>query len=118
MAYGIYLAVDQDRWFYGDFSSENKLTGTIYTDKNLSQKKNLSGYTVKIKMFTPRTIGARFDKTATIVSASGGTWEYAVQEGEMPIFGMYLVKAELTKSGVRESTLNHVEFQVLEGSSG
>ena len=81
-------------------------------------KKNLSGYTVKIKMFTPRTIGARFDKTATIVSASGGTWEYAVQEGEMPIFGMYLVKAELTKSGVRESTLNHVEFQVLEGSSG
>jgi len=118
LAYGIYLALDQDRWYRGDFSSENKLTGTIYTDKNRSQKKTLTGYTIKVRMFKPRTIGDRFNKTASIVSASGGTWEYALQEGEAPIFGLYEVKVELIKTGVRESTLNHVELLILEGPTG
>lgn len=114
MAYGLYLRLDQDVWARGDYSSENKLTGTIYTDKNRTQKKNLTGYTITIRMFKPRTIGDRFNKQASIVSASGGTFEYAIADGELPIFGLYEVKVELTKSGVKESTLNHVEFQVLE----
>ena len=118
MAYGLYLSLDQDTWYRGDYSSENKLTGTIYTDKNMTQKKNLTGYTIKIKMMKPRTIGDRFNKTASIVSASGGTFDYAVGEGEMPVFGLYEVKVELSKTGVRESSLNYVEFLILEGSTG
>ena len=115
MAYGLYLRLDQDVWARGDYSSENKLTGTIYTDKNRTQKKNLTGYTLTIRMFKPRTIGDRFAKTADIVSAANGTFSYAVASGEMPIFGLYEVVVTLTKTGVQESTLNHVELQVLEG---
>jgi len=115
MTYGIYLDLDTPRWFRNDFSSENKITGTIYTDVNKSVVKDLTGYTVKIKMFKPHQIGDRFNKTATIVSASNGTFEYAVQDGDMPIYGLYWMVVELTKSGVRETTLNDVEFQLLEG---
>ena len=115
MAYGLYLTLDQEHWYRGDFSSENKLTGTIFTNKNKTSKKDLSGYTVTIRLFKSRTIGDRFNNQATIVSAANGTFEYAVGEGEMPIFGLYEVVVTLTKSGVQESTLNHVELQVLEG---
>jgi hypothetical protein len=115
MAYGLWLTLDQDIWYRGDYSSENKLTGTIYTDKNRTVAKNLTGYTIKIRLFKPRTIGDRFNKTASIVTAADGTFDYAVGQGEMPIFGLYEVIVELSKSGVKESTLNHVELQVLEG---
>lgn len=115
MAYGLYLTLDQEHWYRGDFSSESKMTGTIFTNKNKTAKKDLSGYTVTIRLFKSRTIGDRFNKQATIVSAANGTFEYAVGEGEMPIFGLYEVVVTLTKSGVQESTLNHVELQVLEG---
>lgn len=117
MAYGIYLRLNQSQWYRGDFSTENKLTGTIYVDKNRTITKDLTGYTITIRMMKTRTIGDRFNKQATIVSASGGTFSYAVQSGEMPIFGMYEVAVEISKTGVKETTLNHHEFQVLEGAS-
>ena len=118
MAYGIYLKLNQSQWYRGDFSTENKLTGTVYTDKNKTVVKDLTGYTVKIRMMKTRTIGDRFNKQASIVSATDGTISYAVQSGEIPIFGMYEVVVEITKTGVKETTLNHVEFQILEGASG
>ena len=117
MAYGLYLTLDQEQWYRGDFSSESKITGTLYTDKNRTVAKNLTGYTITIRLFKSRTIGDRFNKTASIVSASAGTFDYAVGQGEMPIFGLYEVVVTLTKSGVQESTLNHVELQILEGPS-
>ena len=117
MAYGNYLALDQKSWIRGDYSTDNKLTGTIYTDRNKVTAKNLTGYTIKIRLQKPSRIGDRFGKTATIVSASAGTWEYAVEDGEMPFFGVYEVKAEITKSGARETTLNYVELLILEGST-
>lgn len=115
MAYGLYLSLDQKRWFRNDFSATNKITGTLYTDVNQTVAKNLTGYTVTIKLYKPRTIGDRFNKTATIVTAADGTFEYAVGEGEMPIYGLYWMIIQLTKSGDRETTLNDVEFQILEG---
>ena len=115
MAYGLYLSLDQKRWFRNDFSATNKITGTIHTDVNKTVAKNLTGYTIKIKLYKPRTIGDRFNKTATIVTAADGTFEYAVGEGEMPIYGIYWCIVELSKSGDRETTLNDTEFQILEG---
>ena len=109
--------MDQPKWFRGDFSSTNKLTGTIYSDIKLTRKANLSGYTITIRLTKNHRWGDYFDKTATIVSASDGTFEYAVGEGEMPTPGIYNVKAELSKSGARESTLNRVELLVVEGAT-
>ena len=115
MAYGLYHTLDQKRWYAGDFSSENKLTGTIYTDKDRSSAKNLTGYTLTVRIYSRWYAGDRFNKTATIVTAASGTWSYAVADGEIPSAGLYLVKIELSKSGVVESTLNSEELHILEG---
>ena len=115
MVYGLFLVLDQLKWARNDFSSENKLTGTIYSDKQMVTPKNLTGYTIKVKMFKPGRLSDRFNKTADIVVAASGTWSYAVQQGEIPPPGIYWVKVELSKSGVQESTLNRVELLVLGG---
>lgn len=115
MAYGLYLSLDQKKWFRGDFSNTNKLTGTIFSDINQVTPKNLSGYTIKIKFFKENRLGERFNNTASVVSAANGTWEYAVQQGDIPPSGLYLVKAELSQSGDQESTLNRVEIMILRG---
>ena len=112
MAYGLYLKPDQVVWNRYDFSTENKLTGTIYTDKALSSAKNLTGYTLTIRLSHPNSSGDVFNKTGSIVTASSGTWSYTVTSGEMPANGIYVLKVDLNKSGVVESTLNRVEFHV------
>lgn len=115
MAYDSYLKLDQTRWYAGDFSSSNKLTGTIFTDSNLSQPKTLTSYTLTIRMYKAGHMTDLFNKAATIVGATLGTWSYAVATGEMPSPGIYYVKVELSQSGKRESTLNRVELHILAG---
>ena len=117
MAYGLYLVLDQREWYRNDFSSENKLTGTIYTDIGQTVKKNLTGFTITIQMHSGRAWGDRFDKTASIVSATGGTWSYAVTRADMPPPRIYKVTARITKSGVSETTLNRQELNVIVGPS-
>ena len=115
MAYGIYLKLDQTRAHRDDFSSDAFLTGTIYTNIGESVAKNLTGYTVTIRMHRPIHFGDFFNKEATIVVAANGTWSYLVKSAELPPRGLYYASVELTKAGVKESTLNRVEFHVLGG---
>ena len=117
MVYGLWLTLDQSQWFRGDFSATNLLTGTIYTNNNRTTAKNLTGYTLTVRMHRPKHFGDFFNKTASIAVAGDGTWSYAVQAGEIPPRGIYFVKIELTKSGDRESTLNRQELHILEGPS-
>ena len=118
MAYGFYHILDQDQWYRDDFSNTNKLTGTIYTNKQLTVKANLTGYTLTLRMMRNNRWGDHFGKDATIVSATAGTWSYAVETGDMPPPGIYNVKIELKQSGRQESTLNRQELYVLEGAVG
>ena len=115
MAYGLYLSLDQSKWFRNDFSDTDKLTGTVYTDINQTTAKNLSGYTIKVKFFGENKIGGRFDKTASAVVAANGTWAYAVADGDMPQPGLYLVKVELSNSTEQISTLNRTELVIVGG---
>jgi hypothetical protein len=117
MAYGLYLSLDQPKWFRNDFSDTDKLTGTIYTDINQTTAKNLTGYTIKVKLFKENRSGERFNKTATAVVAANGTWGYAVTDGDMPPPGLYLMKIELSTSTEQISTLNRTEFVILNGSA-
>lgn len=117
MAYGLYLIMDQPKWFRGDFSDTNKLTGTIYTDTKFTRKANLTGYTITIRLTKNHRWGDYFNKTGSIVSATNGTFSYAVAENEIPPPGLYNVKIELSKSGARESTLNRQELMVVEGAT-
>lgn len=115
MAYGSYLKLDQSSVYHGDFSSDAFLTGTIYTDSILSTAKTLTNYTLTVRMNKIGSTADSFNKTAEIVTAGSGTWKYLVATGELPSPGIYYVKIELSKSGVRESTLNTVELHVLRG---
>ncbi|UVF62432.1 upper tail fiber [Nitrososphaeria virus YSH_922147] len=116
MAYGAYLSLDQSKWASGDYSSSNKLTGTIYSDKDKTTALTLTGYTLTIRMFKSRWNSADyFNKEASIVSAGSGTFSYAVAQGEMPPDGRYMVKVELVKSGEQMSTLNDVYLFVRGG---
>ena len=117
MVYGLYLKMDQPKWFRDDFSSDDKMTGTIYTNLNLDAAKNLTGYTLFIRLYKGNRWGDHFGFQATIVTAADGTWPYAVGEGEMPPPAIYNVKLELKKSGTQESTINRVELFVVDGAS-
>jgi len=115
LVYGLYLNLDQNRWFRGDFSSDNALTGTIYTDVNQTTAKNLTGFAIQIRMHRPLHFGDFFNKPGTIVVAADGTFKRNLLQGETPPRGIYYVKAELSKSGVVESTINRVELHILGG---
>jgi len=118
LAYGLYLKLDQSRWYRGDFSTTNALTGTIYTDINEVTAKDLTGYTLTLRFHRPIHFGDFFNKAASIVSAANGTFKYNFVEGDTPPRGIYFVKVEIAKSGDRESTLNREEFFLLGGPSG
>lgn len=120
MAYGIWLSLDQERFFRNNFSSTNPITGTIYTDINQTTAKNLTGYTLKIRMSRPNGPGRFSDflnQAGTIVTAADGTWSLAIASGTTPHRGVYYVSVEISKSGDQETTLNRVEFHILEGPS-
>ena len=117
MAYGLYLLMDQPKWFRGDFSSTNKLTGTLYSDQKFSRKADITGYTITIRLTKNHRWGDYFNRVGSIVSATGGTFSYAISENELPPPGLYNVKIELSKSGARESTLNRQELLIIEGAT-
>ena len=118
MAYGLYISIDQPRWFREDFSDQDKLTGTIWTDKNEVTAKNLTGYTLKLRLHRPIHFGDFFNLTADIVVAASGTWSISITKGVVPPRGIYFAKMELSKSGTLVSTLNREELFILGGPSG
>jgi len=114
MAYGAYCKLDQTRWVRGNYSSSNKLTGTIYSDKLKTSAFNLTGYTLKVRIFKRWYNHDYFNKTADIVVAASGTWSYAVAQHEMPTTpGVYLLSIELSKSGEVMNTFPE-EFTIVE----
>jgi len=114
MAYGVYCTLGQTKWARGNYSSSNKLTGTIYSDKLKTSAFNLTGYTLKVRIFKRWYNHDYFNKTADIVVAASGTWSYAVAQHEMPTTpGVYLLSIELSKSGEVMNTFPE-EFTIVE----
>ena len=95
-----------------DYSSSNKLTGTIYSEKDKANPFNLTGYTLTIRIFKRWENMDYFNKTANITVAASGTWNYPVAQGEMVPEGLYLFVVELSKSGEVMSTFPE-EFMVV-----
>lgn len=116
MTYGVYLALDQTRWKRYDYSSDSYLTGTLYSDKAKTTAFDLTGYTLKVRMYKRWRNFDYFNKTATIVTAASGTWRYAVAQNEMVTPGFYLVEIELSKSGTVMSSFP-AEIEVMESPS-
>jgi len=115
--YGTYLRLNQKTWREFDFSTINKLSGTLFADKAMTTPRDLTGSTLKIRIYRRWRRLDRFNKSATITNPTAGTWEYTVAKGEMPRRGIYLLEVEIISSGVQESTFP-VEFFVQGSPSG
>lgn len=104
MVLGAYLTVDQKQLPYNDYSSSNKLTGTIYTTESRTTAFNLTGYTLKVRLYKRWFTSDYFGKTANITVAASGTWNYPIAQNECPPPGLYLIEIEMSQSGEVFST--------------
>lgn len=109
-----YLKLDQSVWAYNDFTDSNTyaLTGTIYTDSNLSSAATITGLTLTIKLTNVYDGTTSHSDTADIVTGASGTWRYKPSTGEMPNRGVYTVVIELTTSGTQSTTINRQELLI------
>ena len=119
LALAAYLKLDQKTFFRNDFSNSSsyRLTGTIYSDKAQTSAFNLTGYTLTIRLYKDWKNTDYLNKTATINSASGGTWYYNVAANDIGFSGIYLCKIELSQAGQQISTQNRTEVYIKEGAA-
>ncbi len=66
--------------------------------------KNLTGYTVTLKVWVLGAASVKFTGACTVTDASGGVCTYTVAETNFDTVGSYLAELELTRSGVVEDT--------------
>lgn len=109
-----YLKLDQTIVAYSDFTDSNTyaLTGTIYTDANLSSAATITGLTLTIEFTNVYEDSATFTDTADIVTAGSGTWRYKPSSGELPARGVYTVTIKTTVSGSQVTTINRQELLI------
>ncbi len=105
MVYGLWNKLVTSYFRSQDYSDEDLMTGTIYTDSAKTSVKNLTGYTLRIFIYDSVTKQTTINDSATIVTAANGTWSYAfTMTHPVPIEGIYETEIELTKTGVVVST--------------
>jgi hypothetical protein len=49
--YGQFFTININSWREGDFSSDSKLSGTVYVDKAKTTPKDLTGLSVRIRIY-------------------------------------------------------------------
>lgn len=113
MVLGLYLTLDQDIIFDGNYSDVSgfRITGTIYSDKEKTTPFTLTGYTLTMNMYK-NSFTDWFNQTCTITVAANGTFYIAVTSGMLPYPGLYNVAMTLTKSGSKVTTLNRQELLI------
>jgi len=95
--------LDQEIWVKGNYTatSGNGLSGTIYTEPKMANAKNLTGYTLKIRLYDQNRREV-FSDDCDILVAGSGTWEFLPVKGEFNIDFIGEVEIELTKSDETE----------------
>ena len=72
---------------------------------NLGAVKNISGYTIKLKMWKPGVPGTLIiNSTCVIDVGASGTCHYVIGATDMVTAGRYQAELELTATGIIEST--------------
>ena len=112
MTLGAYLTLDQSIINYGDYSSSSKITGTVYSDIYKSVLFNLTGYTIKLRLYRENGNVDYLDATCSAVVAASGTFSLTVTDGLLPIRGLYLAEVELSQSGILLSSINRAELLI------
>ena len=72
---------------------------------NLGTVKNISAYTIKLKMWAPGVPGTLIINGACVIdSGANGTCHYVIGATDMVTAGRYQAELELTSTGIIEST--------------
>lgn len=78
--------------------------------------RDLTGYTVNIKSWTPTAPGVLLvNKACAVTNASLGTCTYTLASGDFNTIGVYYAELELTATNIAESTET---FKVVVAESG
>lgn len=113
----LFLKLDQKYLPEGYFSKIYPISGTLYSDQNLTTVFNGTGYnSIWIRMSLPNSSLDFFNRQASWVSQIGGTFQYFVNKGELPPARVYRIKIELQDQNppVNEEISTYpVEFRVI-----
>lgn len=113
----LYLKLNQRYLPEGFFSETYPLSGTIYMDANMTTPFNGTAYpNIRVRIFHPLSWADLFNRTASWVSASSGTWQVFITKGQLPPADIYRIKVELTDANppVNEELSTYpIEFPIV-----
>ena len=91
--------LDSEVWVMGNYTDNTGegISGTIYSEPKMANVVNLTGYTLKIRLYDQNRREVFSDDCDILVAASG-TWEYLPPEGYFNFEFAGEVEIELTKS--------------------
>ena len=88
-----------ETWVKGNHTDNTGqgISGTIYTESKMVNVKNLTGYTLIIRMYD-QNLNEVYSNDVVIVTAADGTWELLPDVGSLGFDFIGEVEIELTKS--------------------
>lgn len=103
----LYCKLDKQTWGVEDFTDVDSLgiTGTIYSDINLTVPFNLTGYSLTFRIISHGRLIEDDNNNISIVSGSAGTWKYNPASGRMMVENNGEVVIRLEKSGTQISAI-------------
>jgi len=95
--------LDTEKWIKGNYtaSTGNGISGTIYTEEKMVNAKDITGYTLKIRLYDQNNQEV-FSDDADILIAASGTWEYLPALGKLNFTFIGELEVELLKSDSTE----------------
>lgn len=93
------LKLNTEEWSIDDFTSTsgNGISFTIYQEEKMVNVKNLTGYTLKMRLYDQDNIEV-FSDDVNILSAVAGTGEYLPSQGKLTFGFIGEVEIELSKT--------------------
>jgi len=104
----LYVKLDSHEWGVEDFTDEDalSLTGTIYSDRELSTAFDLTGYNLDFRMISQGKITLDDNGEDTeIVTAASGTFRYKPDNGKVVVEANGEVNIRLEKTGTQVSAV-------------
>lgn len=96
----LFSRLNQEVWTIGNYTENTGqgLSGTVFTESKEVNAKDLSGYTLKIRLYDQNQREV-FSDDVDILVAANGTWEYLPDAGNLNFHFIGELEVELTKSG-------------------
>jgi hypothetical protein len=119
--YPLYLKLDNNIFVYGNYGASVVISGTVYSDRDLTSAVDLTGFTPIIRIHEMFSLVDKFGKTATITpdqTGSKGKFSYTTLLGDMTISpGVYECNLNLSKTGTDSLDTEPVKIIIEYGAS-